>query len=69
LSKNLNIKEQHRSFIIKEAGLELNTDKASIYLINRMPGQYLNIKIGNKSFKNMVMFKYLGDDMKELRAG
>ena len=71
LGKNLNTEEKHTSFIIKEVGLELNTDKACLCscFINRTPGQNLNIKIGNKSLKNMAMFKYLGNDMKELRAG
>ena len=71
LGKNLNTKQKHTSFIIREVGLELNTDKACLCscVINRTPGQNLNIKIGNKSLKSVAMFKYLGNDMKELRAG
>ena len=52
LRKNLDTKEKHRSFVIIDIGLEVNTDKASICccFINTMPGQYLNIKVGSKSF-------------------
>jgi hypothetical protein len=71
LQENLDAKEKHRSFVIMYIYLELNTYKASICccFINRMPGQYQNIRMGNKSFSNVVVFKYLGDDMKKLRAG
>lgn len=51
LCKNLDTKEKHRSLVTMDVGLEVNSDKASIcYCFNRMPGQNLNIKIGNKSF-------------------
>jgi len=52
LRKNLDTKEKHRSLVTMDVGLEVNTDKASICycFINRMPGQNLNLKIGNKSF-------------------
>jgi len=70
LRKNLDTKEKHRSLVVMDIGLEVNTDKASICycFISRMPGQNLNIKIGNKSVWYVVVFKYLGDDMKKLRA-
>lgn len=52
LRKNLDTKEKHSSFVIMDIGLEVNTDKPNICccFINRMPGQNLNIKVGNKSF-------------------
>jgi hypothetical protein len=46
----------------KEVGLEVNVEKTEYMLVSRdqNAGQNREIKIGNRSFKNVSQFKYLG---------
>jgi hypothetical protein len=46
----------------KEVGLEVNPEKTKYMLVSRCQkaGQKQSIKIGNRSFENVVKFKYLG---------
>jgi hypothetical protein len=45
-----------------EVGLEINVDKTKYMLLSRHQnvGQNRDIKIANRSFKNVSQFKYLG---------
>jgi hypothetical protein len=47
---------------LKEVGLEVNTEKTKYMLLCRhqIAGQNHDIEIGNRSFKNLAQFKYLG---------
>jgi hypothetical protein len=49
----------------KEVGLEVNTEKTKYMLLSRHQnaGQNCDIKIGNRSFENVVEFKYLGTNI------
>jgi ribosomal protein S2 len=65
----------------KEVGLEVNAEKTKYMLLSRPQnaGQNNNIKIGNRSFENVVQFKYLGttvtnqnliqEEIKRLKSG
>jgi hypothetical protein len=46
----------------KEVGLEVNTEKTKYMLLSRHQnaGQNHGIKIGNRYFKNVAQFRYLG---------
>jgi hypothetical protein len=46
----------------KEVGLEVNAEKTKYMLLSRHQnaGQNYNIKISDRSFENVVQFKYLG---------
>jgi uncharacterized protein YabE (DUF348 family) len=46
----------------KEIGLEINVEKTKYMLLSRhqIVGQNRDIKIANRSFENMLQFKYLG---------
>jgi hypothetical protein len=46
----------------KEVGLEVNVEKTKYMLVSRdqNAGQNLEIKIGDRSFENVSLFKYLG---------
>jgi hypothetical protein len=46
----------------KEVGLEVNTEKTKYILLSRHQnaGQSLNLNIGNRCFKNVAQFRYLG---------
>jgi hypothetical protein len=46
----------------KEVGLEINVEKTKHMLISRHQnvGQNRDIKIANRSFENVLQFKYLG---------
>jgi hypothetical protein len=46
----------------KEVGLEINVDKTTYMLLSRHQnvGQNREIKIANRSFENVLQFKYLG---------
>jgi hypothetical protein len=46
----------------KEVGLEINVEKTKYMLLSRNQnvGQNRDIKIANRSFKNVSQFKYLG---------
>jgi ribosomal protein S2 len=46
----------------KEVGLEVNIEKTKYMLLSRHQnaGQNHDIKIGNRCFKNVVQFRYLG---------
>jgi hypothetical protein len=46
----------------KEVGLEVNPEKTNYMLVSRCQkaGQRQSVKIGNRSFKSMAKFKYLG---------
>jgi hypothetical protein len=50
----------------KEVGLEVNTEKTKYILMScrQNSGQNHDIKIANRSFENMVQFKYLGMTVK-----
>jgi sorting nexin-29 len=51
----------------KEAGLEVNPEKTTYMLVSRCQkaGQRQSIKIGNRSFKSVTKFKYLGTTLKD----
>jgi hypothetical protein len=46
----------------KEVGLEVNAERTKYMLVSchQKAGQNHNIKIGDRSFGNVVQFKYLG---------
>jgi coproporphyrinogen III oxidase-like Fe-S oxidoreductase len=46
----------------KEVGLEVNPEKTKYMLVSRCQkaGQRQSIKIGNRSFADVIKFKYLG---------
>jgi hypothetical protein len=46
----------------KEVGLEVNTEKTKYMLLSRPQnaGQNHDIKIGNRCFENVSLFRYLG---------
>jgi hypothetical protein len=65
LEDNINTIKKNTEAIIdasKEVGLEVNTEKTKYMLLSRHhnAGQNHNIKISNRSFKNVANFRHLG---------
>jgi hypothetical protein len=58
------IKENTETLLVasRDIGLEINAETIKYTIMSHHPnsGQYQNIRIANKSFENMVKFKYLG---------
>jgi hypothetical protein len=64
LGDNIDTIKKNKETLIdasKEAGLEINVEKTKYRLLSRHQnvGQYPDIKIANRSFKNVSQFKYL----------
>jgi hypothetical protein len=65
LGDNIDTIEKNTEILInasKEVGLEVNVEKTKYMLLSRQQnvGQNRDIKIANKSFENVLQFKYLG---------
>jgi hypothetical protein len=65
LGDNIDTLEKNTEALIgagKEVGLEVNAEKTKYMLLSRHQnaGQNHNIKIDDRSFKNVAQFKYLG---------
>jgi hypothetical protein len=53
----------------KEVGLEVNVEKTKyiLLLLHQNRRQNHDMKVANRSFENVVQFKYLGNDSNNLK--
>jgi hypothetical protein len=68
LGENINIIKKNAETVLngsKETGLEVNSEKTKYMFMSRhhTAGQSKYIRVANKSFEKVAMFKYLGEKL------